>query len=112
MMKKFLTQFSKHKTSKTIDGDTPKSPSIHTNDSTASETSSVNSSTLRSASSKHLPQSSKILDLSLNYDQLPVQPNIVFPYKTMGKNKRSFNNTWYKQYPWIEYSIKFDEIYC
>jgi len=43
-MKRLLTHFSKHKAEKTIEGDTPKSPSVHTNDSTASENTSVNSS--------------------------------------------------------------------
>ncbi|VVC37862.1 Hypothetical protein CINCED_3A025771 [Cinara cedri] len=43
-MKRFLTHFSKHKAEKTIEGDTPKSPSVHTNDSIASENTSVNSS--------------------------------------------------------------------
>jgi hypothetical protein len=58
------------------------------------------------------PSTSKVLDLSLNFDQPLVQPNIVFPYKIMGKNKRSFNSTWYKQYTWIEYSVQHNEIYC
>ena len=112
-MKRFLNNFSKHKAEKTIEGDTPKSPSIHTNDSTASENTSVNSSiAFNPEPTRQLVKPLKILDLSLNYDQPPVQPNIVYPYKSISKSKRSFNSTWYKQYPWIEYSIQFDQIFC
>ncbi|VVC38832.1 Hypothetical protein CINCED_3A017494 [Cinara cedri] len=98
-MKRFLTHFSKHKAEKTIEGDTPKSPSVHTNDSIASENTSVNSSIVFNPEpTRQLVKSSKILDLSLNYDLPLVQPNIIYPYKSMVKSKRSFNSTWYKQH--------------
>ncbi|XP_022180189.1 zinc finger MYM-type protein 1-like [Myzus persicae] len=84
---------------KTIEGDKPKSPSIHTNESTASENTSVNSSiAFNPEPTRQLVKPLKILDLSLNYDQPPVQPNIVYPYKSISKSKRSFNSTWYKQH--------------
>jgi hypothetical protein len=90
-MKIFLTNFSELKVEKTIEGDTPKSLSVHTNDSTGSENTSVNSSiAFNPESTKQLIKSLKMLDLSLNYEQPSVQPNIVYPYKYTGKNRTNY----------------------
>jgi hypothetical protein len=87
-MKVFLTNFSKYYSEKTIEGNTPTSPSVHTNDPTGSKNTSVNSSIpFNPEPTRQLVKSLKMLDLSLNYDP-PVQPNIVYPHKSMGKTRK------------------------
>lgn len=51
---------------------------------TASENTSVNSSiAFYPEPTRQLVKSLKVLYLSLNYDQPPVQQNIFYPYKSM-----------------------------
>ncbi|KAH7681932.1 Ribonuclease H-like protein [Dioscorea alata] len=40
----------------------------------------------------------------------PIDHN--FPQKDYGKQKRSFQDTWFKQHPWLEYSITKDAAFC
>ena len=53
------------------------------------------------------------IDIASSTSQPPVQPkNVKFPSKKFGKSLRSFNPEWYNTFPWIEYSIRSDAIYC
>lgn len=46
-------------------------------------------------------------------DTGPVQPNLEkFPSTTFGKQSRSFSAKFYQIYPWLEYSVKHDSVYC
>ncbi|XP_071705044.1 uncharacterized protein [Rutidosis leptorrhynchoides] len=43
----------------------------------------------------------------------PCQPSgYLFPQKTIGDKERRFVSTWYKDYPWLEYSVKANKVYC
>ncbi|KAH7670424.1 Ribonuclease H-like protein [Dioscorea alata] len=43
----------------------------------------------------------------------PCQPTgHKFPQKDYGKQKRSFQDAWFKQHPWLEYSITKDAAFC
>ncbi|KAH7660955.1 Ribonuclease H-like protein [Dioscorea alata] len=35
-----------------------------------------------------------------------------FPQKEYGKQRRSFQNAWFKQHPWLEYSVTKDAAFC
>lgn len=54
----------------------------------------------------------KVLDISLNSDVQPIQPIINFPRRKIYDKHRSFQSSWYKVYPWIEYSVQLDAIFC
>ena len=54
----------------------------------------------------------KVLDISLNCDKKPIQPIINFPRRKIGNKQRCFQSSWYKIYPWIEYSVQLDAIFC
>lgn len=53
-----------------------------------------------------------VLDISLNSDEPPNQPIINFPRRKICEKQRSFQSSWYKVYPWIEYSVQLDAIFC
>ena len=61
---------------------------------------------LHRASTINNSQNVSLTDLEENS---PAQPHIEFPIKA---DKRSFNNAWYKMFPWIEYSISVDAAFC
>ena len=43
----------------------------------------------------------------------PKQPALPqFPSKCFGSTKRSFSTYFYKNYPWLEYSVRKDSVYC
>ena len=43
----------------------------------------------------------------------PNQPrNVQFPKKDFGKQKRSFQPTWFKDYPWLNYNEESDSAFC
>ncbi|XP_039146840.1 zinc finger MYM-type protein 1-like [Dioscorea cayenensis subsp. rotundata] len=43
----------------------------------------------------------------------PCQPTgHSFPQKEHGKQRRSFQDAWFKQYPWLEYSVTKNSAYC
>lgn len=53
------------------------------------------------------------LDISQSRAVGPVQPNLaMFPRTPQGKKSRAFNSTWYKEYPWIEYSQSQNSAHC
>lgn len=49
---------------------------------------------------------------SLNSDVQPIQLIIKIPRCKICDKQRSFQSSWYKVYPWIEYSIQLDAIFC
>ena len=52
-------------------------------------------------------------DIAKDKFNKPVQPEgITFPSRMFGSNKRSFQHTWYSIFPWLEYSIQRDSVYC
>ena len=52
-------------------------------------------------------------DLNTKEDSEPRQPMLPqFPLKQSGSQKRSFTATYYRKYPFIEYSVKHDAIFC
>jgi len=40
------------------------------------------------------------------------QPIIAFPKRQIGKQSRNFKAEWYGKYPWIEYEIPNDSVFC
>ena len=52
-------------------------------------------------------------DIAQGKNQRPVQPKLrTFPLSAMKGQQRSFNSRWYTDYPFIEYSIQKDAVYC
>ena len=42
----------------------------------------------------------------------PFQPELVFPLSEHGDQQRRFQYSWFKDNPWLEYSIALDKAYC
>ncbi|KAM5580830.1 hypothetical protein ABKV19_010172 [Rosa sericea] len=42
----------------------------------------------------------------------PFQPELEFPFTEQGSQQRRFQFSWFKSYPWLEYSIALDKAYC
>ena len=54
-----------------------------------------------------------VLDLSLSRDVGPKQPLLSkYPQSECGKQKRSFCSSWYERFPFIEYSVQGDSVFC
>lgn len=52
-------------------------------------------------------------DISHNISNEPTQPNLTFYPKTKyGDRWRPFSKQWFKTFPWLEYSILEDAVYC
>ena len=52
-------------------------------------------------------------DIAHDQNQSPVQPVLrSFPPTQVKGQKRSFNSSWYKTYPFLEYSVQEDAVYC
>ncbi|KAL6490055.1 hypothetical protein MHYP_G00004000 [Metynnis hypsauchen] len=52
-------------------------------------------------------------DISQSRAGGPVQPVLkVFPKTQHGNRKRAFNESWYRDYTWLEYSISRDSVFC
>ena len=64
-------------------------------------------STSSGASKQAIP-----VDVAANKTENPVQPAIEFPVTMFGKVGRSFQERWYQQYPWLEYSKELDAAFC
>jgi len=64
--------------------------------------------------SSNSSSSLKMLDIILNSDVQPIQPIINFSRRKICDKQRSFQSsgTTYKVYPWIEYSVQLDAIFC
>ncbi|KAL4101250.1 hypothetical protein QTP88_021270 [Uroleucon formosanum] len=53
-----------------------------------------------------------VLDLSSTCDESAVQPVINFPRTVISGKHRCFQNSWYSKYPWLEYSITLNAVFC
>ena len=53
-----------------------------------------------------------VSDIAQGILQLPVQPLQKFPTTLFGTKGRSFNGLWYHKYPWLEYSVQKDSVFC
>ncbi|XP_024171784.1 uncharacterized protein LOC112177756 [Rosa chinensis] len=42
----------------------------------------------------------------------PFQPKLSYPLTNHGGQKRRFQSSWFKDNPWLEYSIALDKAYC
>ena len=52
-------------------------------------------------------------DLSSSPSEKPSQPVLTkYPLKVQGSRQHCFSKDWYQIYPWIEYSVQQDAIYC
>lgn len=52
-------------------------------------------------------------DLAQSLDEPPRQPDLLnFPKTRFGPDLRSFKSDFYKTYPWIEYSVLKDAVFC
>lgn len=58
------------------------------------------------------PQASGQVDLAKNKYDEPKQPSISFPPTKFGKVSRSFQQRWYQQWSWLEYSVQMDAAFC
>ena len=78
-----------------------------------SASSSCLSSSSHLPSSSNLPSSSVPSDIAKHKADKPVQPEgIIYPSRMFGSTKRSFQSSWYTLYPWLEYSVQNDSVYC
>ena len=69
--------------------------------------------TSHSTSVSSVPASSPTCDIALTPQSSPCQPTrIVFPSTYFSGKARSFNPAWYKQWPWLEYSVSKDAAFC
>jgi len=46
------------------------------------------------------------LDIATDKSEIPAQPKICFPSRLFGASGRSFQAHWYKEFPWIEFSVE------
>ena len=61
-----------------------------------------------SSQSSSLPE-----DIAKTRNEKPAQAEgMMYPIHTSGTVKRSFQPSWYRSYPWIEYSVVRDSVYC
>ena len=52
-------------------------------------------------------------DIAMDKVHKPVQPDgIAFPSRMFGTAKRSFQSSWFHIFPWLEYSVERDSVYC
>jgi len=51
-------------------------------------------------------------DLSSTCDKSAVQPVINFPRTVISGKHRCFQSSWYSKYPWLEYSITLNAVFC
>jgi hypothetical protein len=76
---------------------------IDNENSSSSPKTSIDSTNL----SKNVSQAPN--DISQTATDKPSQPILSSFPKT---NNRAFQSTWYKEYPWLEYSVASDSCYC
>ncbi|CAI6371276.1 unnamed protein product [Macrosiphum euphorbiae] len=53
-----------------------------------------------------------IFDISVTCEDTAVQPVISFPRTFISLKQLSFQSSWYNKYPWLEYSIKMNAVFC
>ena len=81
--------------------------SITTSNTESREDSSITTHTQSSASVSSIPD-----DIAMDKNCIPVQPHGKFPSKQYGSVNRSFQSSWYIDYPWLEYSVSKNCAYC
>ena len=84
--------------------------SVQSNDHDGTSSSSTSPSTPAAAINRIVSSSCK--DLASDKSTNPVQPVVVFPVTMFGKVGRAFQERWYQQYPWLEYSVALDAAFC
>ena len=53
------------------------------------------------------------LDIAKDKTESPIQPFMEFPARTYGAGgTRAFQLNWYSMFPWIEYSVERDAVFC
>lgn len=53
------------------------------------------------------------LDISISVSDGPQQPVLnKYPQRQFGQEKRCFQAAWFKTYPWLEYSVVKDAVFC
>ena len=78
--------------------------SVHTTDTCTCTT----NSTRTSLATPSMPS-----DIATSTQESPVQPqNHSFPTSLFGDKSRAFSPSWYNNYPWLEYSIIKDAVFC
>ena len=75
--------------------------SITTSNTESREDSSITTHTQSSASVSSIPA-----DIAMDKNCITVQPHGKFPSKQYGSVNRSFQSSWYMDYPWLEYCVK------
>lgn len=74
---------------------------------------SQDSITLPQLQNQNVSESSQDICKAANLIQTPNQPsNINFPKKLYGKQYRSVQSTWFKEFPWLHYDEKSDSLFC
>ncbi len=52
-------------------------------------------------------------DIAQHKSDSPQQPTgIHFPFRDYGRYKRCFRVSWYNEFPWLEYSVERDAVFC
>ena len=51
-------------------------------------------------------------DIAMDKNCIPVEPHEKFPSKQYGSVNKSFQSSWYIDYPWLEYSVSKNCAYC
>ena len=52
-------------------------------------------------------------DIAQHQSESPQQPTgISFPVREYGSSRRSFQVSWYSDFPWLEYSVERDAVFC
>lgn len=95
-MKRFLVPLSQLSLSETVP---PKKMCESKN-----ESNSESESTISVIDCNNRDIQKNIFDLSQKLENGPSQPDFTFPRRNNGGKQRSFNNSWYKKYAWLEYS--------
>ncbi|XP_022166373.1 zinc finger MYM-type protein 1-like [Myzus persicae] len=80
--------------------------------STVSEPNDPESSARTPISDTNKQLNLNIFDISVTCEDTAVQPVISFPRTFISGKQRSFQSSWYNKYPWLEYSIKMNAVFC
>ena len=87
---------------------TPTSSTPSTTTTTTTTTTEVSVGATQPTTSSQSP--SLPGDIAKSKNEKPTQPE--YPIHTYGIVKRSFQPNWFHLYPWLEYSVERDSVYC
>lgn len=82
------------------------------NDMVGNNFSSPSSETTSIISGSNRQSVSVPADIAINKSNKPVQPVMAFPVSMFGNTSRAFQQRWYTQYTWLEYSVELDAAFC